>query len=94
LYDSGYIAQHVTVAMIVGLVPVALGLDPGAASRRALGIVVIGGLSTPLVLTPVLVPLFDRSHRGTSKSPSALPTKAGPVRPPPPEKPRLALWRK
>lgn len=49
-----------TIAMIVDLIPIALGLDPGAASRRALGIVVIGGLSRSLVLTLVLVPLFSR----------------------------------
>ncbi len=49
-----------TIAIIVGLIPVALGLDPGAASRRALGIVVIGGLTSSLVLTLVLVPLFYR----------------------------------
>ncbi len=49
-----------TVALVVGLIPVALGLDPGASSRRALGIVVIGGLTSSLVLTLVLVPLFYR----------------------------------
>jgi len=49
-----------TIAIIAGLTPVALGLDPGAASRRALGIVVIGGLFSSLVLTLVLVPLFYR----------------------------------
>lgn len=49
-----------TIAIIVGLIPVALGLESGAASRRALGIVVIGGLSSSLVLTLVLVPLFYR----------------------------------
>lgn len=49
-----------TIAVIVGLIPVALGLEPGAASRRALGIIVIGGLSSSLVLTLVLVPLFYR----------------------------------
>jgi len=49
-----------TVAMVLGLLPVALGLDPGAGSRRALGIVVIGGLLVSLLLTLVLVPLFYR----------------------------------
>jgi len=49
-----------TLAMVFGLLPVALGLDPGASSRRALGIVVIGGLLTSLVLTLVLIPIFYR----------------------------------
>lgn len=47
-----------TCAMIAGMTPVALALDPGAAQRQALGIVVIGGLISSLVLTLVLVPVM------------------------------------
>jgi hydrophobic/amphiphilic exporter-1 (mainly G- bacteria), HAE1 family len=47
-----------TSAMIAGMTPIALALDPGAAQRQALGIVVIGGLISSLVLTLVLVPVI------------------------------------
>ncbi len=47
-----------TCAMIAGMTPVALALDPGAAQRQALGVVVIGGLISSLLLTLVLVPVM------------------------------------
>ena len=47
-----------TCAMIAGMTPIALALDPGSAQRQALGIVVIGGLISSLVLTLVLVPVI------------------------------------
>jgi hydrophobic/amphiphilic exporter-1 (mainly G- bacteria), HAE1 family len=47
-----------TCAMIAGMSPIALALDPGGAQRQALGIVVIGGLVSSLVLTLVLVPVM------------------------------------
>jgi HAE1 family hydrophobic/amphiphilic exporter-1 len=47
-----------TIAMVVSMIPVALALEPGAAVRRSLGIVVMGGLISALVLTLVLVPIF------------------------------------
>jgi HAE1 family hydrophobic/amphiphilic exporter-1 len=47
-----------TCAMIAGMSPIALALDPGGAQRQALGIVVIGGLCSSLVLTLVLVPVI------------------------------------
>ncbi|HEX3671188.1 MAG TPA: efflux RND transporter permease subunit, partial [Candidatus Cybelea sp.] len=46
-----------TVAMIAGMLPLALGHTAGAEYRRALGIVVIGGLSTSLLLTLAIVPV-------------------------------------
>ena len=46
-----------TISMIAGMLPLARALDPGASQRRALGIVVIGGLSSSLLLTLVLVPV-------------------------------------
>ncbi|HEY1882840.1 MAG TPA: efflux RND transporter permease subunit [Candidatus Cybelea sp.] len=56
-----------TCAMIAGMTPIALALDAGAAQRQALGIVVIGGLISSLLLTLVLVPVMfmwlgPRSH--------------------------------
>ena len=47
-----------TCAMIAGMSPIALALDPGAAQRQSLGVVVIGGLCSSLVLTLVLVPVI------------------------------------
>jgi HAE1 family hydrophobic/amphiphilic exporter-1 len=47
-----------TCAMIAGMTPIALALDPGSAQRQALGVVVIGGLISSLVLTLVLVPVI------------------------------------
>ncbi|MBV8596161.1 MAG: efflux RND transporter permease subunit [Candidatus Eremiobacteraeota bacterium] len=46
-----------TCAMIAGMTPLALGIVPGSQVRQALGIVVIGGLSSSLALTLVLVPV-------------------------------------
>ncbi len=46
-----------TVAMIAGMIPLALVLDPGAQAARSLGTVVIGGLISSLLLTLVLVPV-------------------------------------
>jgi hypothetical protein len=46
-----------TVAMIFGMLPLALGLDHAVASRSSLGIVVIGGLISSLLLTLVLIPV-------------------------------------
>lgn len=47
-----------TIAMVAAMLPTALALEAGAGVRRALGVVVIGGLLSALVLTLVLVPLF------------------------------------
>ncbi|HEX8805334.1 MAG TPA: efflux RND transporter permease subunit, partial [Candidatus Aquilonibacter sp.] len=47
-----------TCAMIAGMTPIALALDPGGQQRQALGVVVIGGLCSSLVLTLVLVPVM------------------------------------
>jgi HAE1 family hydrophobic/amphiphilic exporter-1 len=46
-----------TVSMISGMLPLALALDPGSAAKRSLGTVVIGGLTSSLLLTLVLVPV-------------------------------------
>jgi HAE1 family hydrophobic/amphiphilic exporter-1 len=60
-----------TIAMIAGMLPLALGATIGAEYRRALGIVVIGGLSTSLLLTLFVVPvayvLYRRAPRLTKR---------------------------
>ncbi len=47
-----------TVSMISGMLPLALALDPGSAAKRSLGTVVIGGLTSSLLLTLVVVPIM------------------------------------
>jgi HAE1 family hydrophobic/amphiphilic exporter-1 len=47
-----------TIAMIAGMLPLALALDPGSQAERPLGIVVIGGLSSSLILTLLLIPIM------------------------------------
>ncbi len=46
-----------TLSMIAGMLPLALALDPGSEAERSLGTVVIGGLTSSLLLTLVLVPV-------------------------------------
>jgi len=46
-----------TFSMICGMMPLALALDPGSAAKRSLGTVVIGGLTSSLLLTLVLIPI-------------------------------------
>jgi HAE1 family hydrophobic/amphiphilic exporter-1 len=47
-----------TVSMISGMLPLALALDPGSAAKRSLGTVVIGGLTSSLLLTLLIVPIM------------------------------------
>jgi HAE1 family hydrophobic/amphiphilic exporter-1 len=66
-----------TVSMIAGMMPLALALDPGSEAKRSLGTVVIGGLTSSLLLTLVLVPSSScgsrraRPRRSRSTIPSA-----------------------
>jgi HAE1 family hydrophobic/amphiphilic exporter-1 len=46
-----------TLAMVAGMTPLALSLDPGSQAERSLGTVVIGGLLSSLLLTLLLVPI-------------------------------------
>jgi hydrophobic/amphiphilic exporter-1 (mainly G- bacteria), HAE1 family len=46
-----------TVAMIAGMMPLALGLTEGAEFRKSMGTVIIGGLTSSLFLTLFLVPV-------------------------------------
>ncbi len=47
-----------TISMIAGMLPLALALDPGSAAKRSLGTVVIGGLTSSLILTLVIIPIL------------------------------------
>lgn len=57
-----------TAAMIAGMLPLALGHTVGAEYRQALGTVVIGGLSSSLLLTLFVVPLAYTRFRRPAKS--------------------------
>ena len=46
-----------TLALVGGMLPMALGTGPGAEERRAIAIVVIGGQSLSLFLTLIVVPV-------------------------------------
>ena len=52
-----------TLALVAGMLPLALGTGPGAEERRTIAVVVIGGqmlaLTVTLVLTPVAYSVFD-----------------------------------
>jgi HAE1 family hydrophobic/amphiphilic exporter-1 len=56
-----------TVMLIAGMVPIALGRGPGAASRASIAKVIIGGQAISLVITllitPVAYSLFDDLSR-------------------------------
>lgn len=46
-----------STTMIFGMLPTALALADGAEIRKSMGIVLIGGLFTSTVLTPILIPI-------------------------------------
>ena len=62
-----------TLAMIAGMLPLALGDTIGAEYRKALGTVVIGGLTSSLFLTLFVVPIvYVRYRRGLQRSASRI----------------------
>ncbi|WP_162869370.1 efflux RND transporter permease subunit, partial [Klebsiella quasipneumoniae] len=47
-----------SLAFVAGVIPLALSVGAGAASRREIGIAVIGGMISGTLLTLLFVPLF------------------------------------
>jgi HAE1 family hydrophobic/amphiphilic exporter-1 len=56
-----------TITLIAGMIPIALGKGPGAASRASMAKVIIGGQALSLMITLLIVPvaysLFDDAQR-------------------------------
>ena len=46
-----------SISVVAGNLPLALALEPGSAQRSSLGVVVIGGVMSSLILTLLLVPI-------------------------------------
>jgi HAE1 family hydrophobic/amphiphilic exporter-1 len=73
-----------TVSAIVGTLPIAIGVGTSAASRRPLGVAVVGGLAfsqiVTLYVTPVFYSYFDELQSWIArKAPMRVPTEAHPV---------------
>ncbi len=71
-----------TLALVGGMLPLALGTGPGAEERRSIAVVVIGGqtmsLALTLLVTPVAYSLFD-DLRGRVAARRAVPVADEPV---------------
>jgi HAE1 family hydrophobic/amphiphilic exporter-1 len=47
-----------SISVVAGNIPLAIALEPGSSVRSSLGVVVIGGIMSSLILTLVLVPIM------------------------------------
>jgi len=53
-----------TAAMVFGMLPLSLGLAEGGEIRKSMGVVLIGGLTSSLILTLFLVPVVYTGYVG------------------------------
>jgi hypothetical protein len=77
------------LAMVIGMVPMALGLGEGGEQNAPLGRAVIGGLGFATVATLIFVPvIFSLVHGKLGRGPDGvLPTDGSPSHGSPPEEP-------
>jgi HAE1 family hydrophobic/amphiphilic exporter-1 len=77
-----------SISVVAGNIPLALALEPGSSVRSSLGVVVIGGITSSLLLTLVLVPImymylapehFKPSHKVDLAETHPEPAANGPV---------------
>jgi multidrug efflux pump subunit AcrB len=75
-----------SISVVAGNFPLALALEPGSSVRSSLGVVVIGGILSSLVLTLVLVPVmymwlapehFHGAHKLESTDDDRVPPSGG-----------------
>ena len=59
-----------TIATVLGALPLALASGAGAESRRAIGVVIVGGLSLAFVLTLLLTPVIYVLIEGLRRDPA------------------------
>jgi multidrug efflux pump subunit AcrB len=68
-----------SLAAILGLFPLALGIGPGAQMQQPLAIMVIGGLTANMLFTRMIIPVaylvLDRAHEDRSPPPPAVPAQ-------------------
>ena len=68
-----------TLALVGGMLPLALGTGPGAEERRSIAVVVIGGQTLSLLLTLLVTPVAYSLFDDLATSPALA---------------RLAFWRR
>jgi HAE1 family hydrophobic/amphiphilic exporter-1 len=72
------------LALIAGMVPVALGRGEGAQFRAPLGVAVIGGVITSTVLTLLVIPtfyeIFDKIRTNLARRVGLTPPRTGEFR--------------